>query len=228
MTKQDDLDAHLAPLRAIARSRCEGADSAHDWLHVERVTATARRIAAAEGANVRITTAAALLHELFNLPKNHPEAHRSGELCAAQARVVLVAQGWSEADMEAVCHAIHVHPFSLGVVPDTLEAKILQDADRLDAIGAVGVARCFATCAAMQRPFYDPDDPRAERRAHDDKRWGVDHFYQKLLRLETRMHTATARAIAARRTRFLRDFLEQFFEEVCPIGDPFPRDLTVG
>ena len=97
---------------------------------------------------------------------------------------VLRAQGWDEASREAVAYAIRVHPFSLGVTPVTLEAKVLQDADRLDAIGAVGVARCFATCADLKRPFYDPDDPLCARRDPDDKRWGIDHFYKKLLRLE--------------------------------------------
>ncbi len=216
VTPPDDasLDALLAPLRPVARARCEGADAAHDWLHVERVTANARRVARAEGADVTIAAAAALLHELFNYPKGHPESRRSGEVCAEHARDVLRAHGWEHARAEAVCYAIRVHPFSLGVTPDTLEAKVLQDADRLDAIGAVGVARCFATCAAMGRPFYDPDDPRAERRALDDKLWGVDHFFKKLLRLEAGMHTAAARALAAERARFMRAYLDRFFDEV--------------
>ena len=99
--------------------------------------------------------------------------------------------------------------------PETLEAKVLQDADRLDAIGAIGVARCFATCADMKRPFYDPDDPRCEHRAPDDKLWGVDHFYKKLLRLEAGMHTATARSLAAERTRFMREFLDRLADEIA-------------
>ncbi len=207
-------DARLDPLRAVARARCEGADAAHDWLHVSRVAANARRVALAEGADVTVAVAAALLHELFNYPKGHPDSRRSGEVCAEHAAAVLRAQGWEEAPVEAVAYAIRVHPFSLGVTPATLEAKVLQDADRLDAIGAIGVARCFATCADMRRPFYDPDDPRCERRAPDDKRWGVDHFYTKLLRLEEGMHTAAARALAAERTRFMRDFLDRFAREI--------------
>lgn len=208
-------DALLEPLRAVARSRCEGADAAHDWLHVTRVAANARRVALAEGADVTVAVAAALLHELFNYPKGHPDSRRSGEVCAEHAAVVLREQGWDDARAEAVCYAIRVHPFSLGVTPDTLEAKVLQDADRLDAIGAIGVARCFATCADMRRPFYDPDDPRCEHRAPDDKLWGVDHFYKKLLRLEAGMHTATARALAAERTRFMREFLDHLADEIA-------------
>ena len=207
-------EALLAPLRPIARARSAGADAAHDWLHVERVAATARRIALAEGADVTVSVAAALLHELFNYPKGHPDSPRSGEVCAEHAADVLRGLAWAEERVAAVAYAIRVHPFSLGVTPTTLEARVLQDADRLDAIGAVGIARCFATCADLRRPFYDPDDPRAERRALDDKLWGVDHFPRKLLRLEAGMHTATGRALAAERTAAMRDFLERFYREV--------------
>ena len=201
-------------LRHIAQTRCAEADPAHDWLHVERVAANARAISLAEGADVEITVAAALLHELFNHPKGHPESRRSGEICAEHAREALRMVRWPEGRIEPVCYAIRVHPFSLGVTPETLEAKVLQDADRLDAIGAIGVARCFATCSDMKRPFYDPDDPLCERRAPDDKRWGVDHFYKKLLGIEERMHTATARAMANDRSAFMKLFLKQFGAEV--------------
>jgi uncharacterized protein len=201
-------------LRHIAQTRCAEADPAHDWLHVERVAVSARAISLAEGADVEITVAAALLHELFNHPKGHPESRRSGEICAEHAREALRMVHWPEGRIEPVCYAIRVHPFSLGVTPETLEAKVLQDADRLDAIGAIGVARCFATCSDMKRPFYDPDDPLCERRAPDDKRWGVDHFYKKLLGIEGRMHTATARAMANDRSAFMKLFLKQFGAEV--------------
>ena len=86
-------------------------------------------------------------------------------------------------------------------MPETIEGKVLQDADRLDAIGAIGIARCFATCAEMRVPFYNPDDPFCGVREPDDKRWGLDHFYRKLLRIPDGLHTATARAIAKDRNR---------------------------
>ncbi len=201
-------------LRHIARTRCAEADPAHDWLHVERVASNARAISLAERADTEVAVAAALLHELFNHPKGHPESHRSGEICAEHAREVLRMVRWPDHRVEPVCYAIRVHPFSLGVTPDTLEAKVLQDADRLDAIGAIGVARCFATCSDMKRPFYDPADPLCARREPDDKRWGVDHFYKKLLGLEARMHTATAREMARARGAFMREFLARFGDEV--------------
>jgi uncharacterized protein len=200
-------------LVSIARTRCADADPAHDWLHVCRVMANARTLARAEHADEEICVTAALLHELFNYPKGHPESRRSGEVCAQHARDVLMQHRWAQERVEAVCYAIAVHPFSLGVMPATLEGKVLQDADRLDAIGAIGIARCFATCADMKRPFYNPDDPLCTTREPDDKLWGVDHFYKKLLKLEAIMHTSTARTMAHERTRFMQEFLKRFGEE---------------
>lgn len=208
-----DLDALFRTLEPVARERCSD-DSAHDWLHVRRVVASARSLAAAEGADRHVCTTAALLHELFNHPKGHPESHRSGEVCAEHARALLREHGAPEGFVEAVGYAIAVHPFSLGVTPTTLEAKVLQDADRLDAIGAIGLARCFATCAAMRRPFYEPDDPFCERRAPDDKLWGIDHVYKKLLKLRDGMNTATGRAMAGRRNEVIERFMDDLRAEL--------------
>lgn len=206
----------LAALEAIARPACEGNDPAHDWQHVRRVAANAARIAVAEGADTGVVVPAALLHELFNYPKNHPESARSGEVCAARAREALDRLHWPGERAEAVAYCIRVHGFSAGIVPDTLEARVLQDADRLDAIGAIGIARCFATGAVMRAPFYDPDDPFARRRALDDKRFSVDHFFRKLLKIPATLHTATGRAMAEERARFLEMFLGQLEREIAP------------
>ena len=200
-------------LEETARARCAD-DPAHDWLHVRRVVANARRIAESDGADVTVCVTAALLHELFNHPKGHPESHRSGEVCAEHARAVLREKGAPEDFIEAVGYAIAVHPFSLGVTPTTLEARVLQDADRLDAIGAVGLARCFATCASMRRPFYEESDPFCEGRAPDDKLWGVDHVYKKLLRLKDGMHTPTGRALAASRNEVIERFMSDLRAEI--------------
>jgi uncharacterized protein len=200
----------MGELGAVARLRCTGADPAHDYLHVDRVARSARTLAEAEGADVEVAVAAALLHELFNYPKGHPEAHLSGERCADEARVVLQGLGWRK--VEPVCYAIRVHPFSRGILPETLEAKILQDADRLDAIGAIGAARCFATCVSMQRPFYSLEDPFCRERAPDDKEFGLDHFFKKLLRLT--FHTAAAQREADARLAFLRAFLARLEAEI--------------
>jgi len=201
-------------LKTIARDACAGADSAHDWQHVLRVAGNAVALCAAEGADAGVAVPAALLHELVNLPKNHPDSARSGELCAERALAVLAGLGWPDERAQRIAYCIRVHGFSRGILPDTLEARVLQDADRLDAIGAIGIARCFATGAVMRSPFYDPADPFCARREPDDKRFSVDHFYKKLLRIEGTLHTATARRLAAERTRFMQAFLSQLGGEI--------------
>ena len=206
--------ALFARLEARARAAAAGRAPAPAPGHVLRVVENARRLAEAEGGDAGVLLAAAVLHELVNLPKGHPDSSRSGDLCAIEAERVLREEGFPAAGVAAVVACIRDHAFSKGVVPEALEARLLQDADRLDAIGAIGVARCFATTADMKRPFYDPADPFCRRRAPDDKAYGLDHFFKKLLLLEARFHTETARRLAAKRTAFLRTFLSQREEEL--------------
>jgi uncharacterized protein len=205
-------------LRDAARAASEGADAAHDYQHVLRVAAAAHTIAIAEGADVEVAVPAALLHELFNYPKDHPESSRSGELCAERAEALLAGLAWPAARSASVGYCIRVHPFSRGIVPETLEARVLQDADRLDAIGAIGVARCFATGGAIKRPFYDPADPLCRTHEPDDQRYCVDHFYRKLLKIPEALHTASARRIAEDRAAFMRSFLAELEREINSAG----------
>lgn len=201
-------------LAAVARAACRDREPAHDALHVMRVARAARAIASVEGAHVDVCVAAALLHEQFNYPKSHPESHRSGEVCAEHAKRELESVGWPAELVEPVCYAIRVHGFSAGIVPETLEGRILQDSDRLDAIGAIGVARCFATAADMKSLFYHPEDPFCRRREPDDRSFAVDHFYRKLLEIPERLHTGTARAMARRRIDFLNTFIEELRDDI--------------
>jgi uncharacterized protein len=148
------------------------------------------------------------------LPKSHPDSSRSGEICADHARELMRRHGYDEATVERVAYCIAVHSFSRGIFPETLEARVLQDADRLDAIGAIGIARLFATCADMKRPFYDARDPFCRERPADDKQFGVDHFYKKLLKISDGLHTQTARVMAEERTQMMRVYLEQLAREI--------------
>lgn len=211
------LWTRLDTVAADASREQAAADPAHDILHVRRVFRTACLLAQSEGANENVAGCAALLHELFSYPKSDARSPLSGEECARRARLVLQDEGVSSAEQEAVAYAIAVHPFSRGVLPETLEGRILQDADRLDAIGAVGIARCFSSGTAMGRPFYNEADPFCANRTPDDKEWTLDHFYRKLLRLESGFHTETAREMTRERTAFLHGFLTQFSRE---IGQP--------
>lgn len=197
-----------------ARRRLENAEPAHDFSHVERVVTNALTIARAEGANEAIAGTAALLHELFNLPKSHPDSSKAGDICAEHARELLVRAEAAPALVDPVCAAIRDHAFSKGVVPEALESRVLQDADRLDALGAIGLARMWATCADMKRPFYAPRDPFCESRAPDDKQWGLDHVYKKLLVVPERLHLATSREIASDRVAYIRAFLSQLRHEL--------------
>ena len=171
-----------------------------------------------------VVVAAALCHELFNYPKDHPESARSGEVCADHARALLAELAWDRGTIDRVCQAIRVHSFSAGLPAETLEDKVLQDADRLDAIGAIGVARCFATSATMKRPFYATTDPLCRARVPDDKQFALDHYYKKLARIPERLHTARAKALAVPRMRFLHDFVAQLGAEIAASTiDPSPR-----
>lgn len=189
-------------------------DSAHDIQHVQRVLANADKLLAVEGGRTHIVRVALLLHELFNYPKGHPCSHLSGDVCAERAEVVLRENAFPHTEIPLVVTCIREHSFSKGIIPQTLEGQLVQDADRLDAIGAIGIARCFATCAEMGRPFYQPTDPFCTTRSPDDKQWGLDHFYRKLFQLKDGMHTETARQLASERTRFMQRFVEQLGQEM--------------
>ncbi|MGZ5971094.1 MAG: HD domain-containing protein [Polyangiales bacterium] len=210
-----------ASLLALAEARCEGRPPAHDFDHVRRVVSLGRTIAREEGANVEVVVAAAALHELVNLPKHHPDSHRSGDLCAEEAARVLA----EHPAREAIVACIRAHAFSKGAAPPTLEAAVMQDADRLDAIGAVGIARCFATSTEMGRPFFHPTDPFARDRGIDDKSWGLDHFFRKLLRIEEGLHTKTARRLAGPRVAAMKAYLGALEEELLVSRDRADRGL---
>ena len=212
------IDASLwSRVRTEAKTRAHSNEPAHDFFHVERVVTNASAIARGEGVSADVEATAmlaALLHELFTLPKNHPDSSCAGEKCAEIARELLARERAPERLIDPVFLAIRDHSFSKGVVPDLLAARVLQDADRLDAIGAIGLARMWATCADMKRPFYAPEDPFCESRAPDDKAWGLDHVYKKLLVIPERLHTKAARELAKPRVAAMRAYLDALRAEL--------------
>lgn len=189
-------------------------DAAHDLGHIRRVVAMAERICAAEGADAEIVTLAAWLHDCVSVSKDNPDRKRASVLAGEKASEWLGAEGFPADRIGAVRHAIEAHSFSAGIAPETLEAKVAQDADRLDAIGAIGVARCFATAGAMGSSLFDPEDPFAENRPLDDKRFAVDHFTVKLFKLPEMLNTDAARTEAERRVAVMRRFLADLATEV--------------
>jgi uncharacterized protein len=191
-----------------ARALYDGADAAHAFDHVLRVTALAERLAAAEGADPVIVRTAALLHDV---ERHQPEHHLRG---AERAREIL--SGWPTPFVEAVAHAIAAHRFRAGPAPTTREAQCLFDADKLDAIGAVGVARAFAYGGKQGQRLWapiesiDPDGPELPAPEYTP----VHEYVRKLARLHTQLYTATARRIAAERHAFMVAFYARLQREV--------------
>ena len=189
-------------------------DSAHDFDHIMRVYKNAEKLAKKERANTKLILSAALLHDIVNYPKSDKRSKNSSMQSAVQARKILSKYDFSTSEIKIITDAIRDHSFSKNKIPKTLEGKILQDADRLDAIGAIGIARAFAVSGAENRPFYNDVDPFCSKRRPDDQKWAVDHFYRKLLKLEKLMNTKSAKIEAKKRTKILKNFLFELKQEI--------------
>ena len=181
-------------------------DSAHDFDHVLRVLANAQHIGATEDANMDILRTAVLLHDIARANQ-----YRTGKDHAAEgarlAREILEEAGQPDAFIEAVCHAIAAHRFRVNNPPKTLEAKILYDADKLDSIGAVGIARAFAFGGYKNRPLWREDG--------DDVHTTLQEFRVKLVKVKDTLFTHTARQIAQERHIYMVGFFEQMAAEVA-------------
>lgn len=157
---------------------------------------------------------AALLHDVGSEKKHTSKQSESEGQGLKTVEAFLESIGLDEAVREKVLYAVDVHRFSRGIVPVSREARILQDADRLDALGAIGIARVFLTGGTLDRALYHSEDPFCRAREPDDGKWNLDHFYTKLLKLESGMHTKSARKRAAARTAVLRRYLLDLEEEI--------------
>lgn len=198
------------------------ADGSHDIGHLRRVLALAMDIAAEEGGDHEILTAAAYLHDLVNLPKDAPDRDQASRRSAEAARPILRELGVTPAKHDAIAHAIAAHSYSGAIAPQSLEARILQDADRLDALGAIGIARCFYVSGRMGAALFDPEDPLAVGRPRNDKRYALDHFETKLYPVAEALLTPTAQRIGAekvaRMKRFVTDLVAEAGVATGPAG----------
>jgi uncharacterized protein len=192
-----------------ARRYYTGADAAHDFDHVLRVLALAERIAQAEDADLEIVRAAALLHDVGRADEERGNGCHA-RIGAARAREIL--QNHPQDKVEAVIEAIVAHRFRQGPSPQSLEAQVLYDADKLDSIGAIGIARAYAVAGHVGQRLWVKlaEDPVEGRDSHTP----VHEFAFKLSRLKDSLFTATARQIAADRHRFMGDFFRRLAEEV--------------
>lgn len=189
---------------------CHGADHSH------RVVANALQLATeSPGIDIDVLEAAAWLHDIGRgVPRKRGASHadRSAQLAVD----ILPALGFSRQQTQLVCTTIAEHRYTSGVIPASMEGKLLQDADRLDALGAIGIARTF--CEGRDRALYHPTAPFPDGRILDDDRFTLDHFFTKLLTLHKTLHTGQAQLLALRRREFLLSFLCEMADE---LGIPF-------
>ncbi|MFS2160470.1 HD domain-containing protein [Pseudomonas sp. Pseusp122] len=204
-----DLASLLLPHAMVAKD-----DGAHDRSHLMRVWHNVCTLRNTEGGDQELLVAATLLHDCVAVEKNSPFRSSASRLAAAKAGDILTEMGWDEERIDAVSHAIEAHSFSAAITPKTLEARILQDADRLDAIGMVGVARLFYVAGRMGSQLYDCTDPLAAQRDYDDQRFALDHFQTKLLHLAEGFQTATGTRLAQERQVRLQGFVAGFLDEI--------------
>jgi uncharacterized protein len=204
-----------------ARQYYLAADPVHDFNHILRVLALAERIGAETGADMEVVRAAVLLHDASGAtPDGAIAGARAShhETSAEAARAILASEGWPDDRIEAVLHCIRAHRFRGTETPRSLEAQILFDCDKLDVLGAIGVARAMAYAALAGQPLTG--EPSEKFKATGEKEPGEPHtpyheFLFKLGRVQDRLHTAPARAIAAERHRYLADYFERLARETA-------------
>ena len=189
-------------------------DPAHDLRHFERVVTTARKICVEENARLAVVLPAAWLHDLVLVPKNDPRRSWASRLSAEAALVFLREVEYPAEYLVDIAHAIAAHSYSANIEVETLEAAIVQDADRLDGLGAIGIARVMATGGLLKRGFYAPEDPFCETRAPDDGRFTVDHFYAKLFKTVDTLRARAGRREGQRRARVMHTYLDDLRAEI--------------
>ena len=188
-------------------------DGAHDLSHIVRVWRNAKSIHLEEGGDLEVLAAAVVLHDCVKFAKDSPLRSRASLLAANESRIRLTALGWEPSRIDTVASAIESHSFSAGIAPTSIEGCILQDADRLDAIGFSGIARCFYTAGRLGSRLYDFADPGGDSRPLDDALNALDHFPKKLLTLEGSFKTRTGQELARERHRRVLEFYRGMLAE---------------
>jgi len=193
------------------------ADAGHDLGHVRRVVRNVAWLTAEESADAWITLPAAWLHDCVAIAKDSPLRSRGSQLAAEAAAGFLQGQNYPSDKLAAVRHAIEAHSFSAAIPARSLEARVVQDGDRLDSLGAIGIARCLLVGGKLNRPLCAADDPFCDQREPDDGRFTIDHFYNKLFKLPDLMQTDAGRTEALRRVKIMRDYLHELRSEITRV-----------
>lgn len=189
-------------------------DAAHDINHIKRVVKTAKQLAQSESADMAVVLPAAWLHDCVTFPKNHPDNKRSSVLAADKAIAFLESIDYPTQYFEEIHHAICAHSYSAKIEAKTVAAKVVQDADRLDGLGAIGVARCMLVAGKLGSKIYHHQDPFCEEREADSKVAAVDHFYEKLFKTAKTMQTQAGLSEAENRVEFMKQYLARLEQEM--------------
>jgi len=189
-------------------------DPAHDLLHFKRVVGLSKFICEKENGNPEIVIPAAWLHDFVIVPKDSPLRSQASRLSAEKAVEFLQEVKYPQKYYNEIGHAIEGHSFSANIEIKTIEAKIVQDSDRLDGLGAIGLARCFATAGLMRRSFYDGQDPFCTKRAPDDSLYTIDHFYKKLFITAETLKTKTGKELGQKRVQYMQEYLDMLGSEI--------------
>ncbi|WP_018931224.1 HD domain-containing protein [Gracilibacillus lacisalsi] len=205
----------------MVRKQLLGEGSGHDWYHIERVTTTAKKLATEENADLFVVTLAALLHDLAD-----------DKVVESEEKGLAAIQDWlvqHQVDQDVIEHILTIikdMSFKGGNSKqlDSMEGQVVQDADRLDAIGAVGIARCFVYAGKKGQPIYDPEIEVREQMTTEEYRQGktsaIHHFYEKLLKLKDLMNTKAGYRLAQERHLVMEQFLDAFYLEVGEVKRP--------
>lgn len=216
----------LQTIRKLADNSMQGADPGHGIEHVERVEKNACKLID-RPVVLDVLLPAVWLHDCVSIPKNSPLRSQASRLSANHAIELLTSVNYPDEFFSAIHHAIAAHSFSANIPCESAEAMILQDADRLEGLGAIGLARCLMTGGAMGQRLYHPQDPFPATRPLKDNEQSVDHFYAKLFLLPRKMNTQRGRELAQTRCGVLIDFLKQLADELdIPFDSHYAQNLV--
>ena len=189
-------------------------NGSHSFDHTQRVYNLAIRIIGTEKANLDIVKTSAILHDVSRLKQDRGECTCHAEDGAKIAREILTNMLFPQNKINDVCYSIQIHRYSKGIIPKTIEACILQDADRLDALGAITIARIFDYGGKKNRPIYNPDLKVQEYFHNSESNTSFNHFYEKILKIKPEsFHTKKAQEIARGRYKFVEKFVNRFIKE---------------
>ena len=204
----------LEYLKKHVKKIYEKNDPAHDFMHIMRVYKNAEKICKLEKVDMKLVLVSVLLHDIVKKTDSDKRSKSSADLSADKAILILKKLQFSENDIIIVAEAIRNHSFTKNKISKSIEGRILQDADRLDALGAIGIARVFSVSGSKKRQFYQLNDPFSKNREPNDKKWALDHFFNKLLVLEKFMNTKTGKIEAKKRTSILKNYLTELKKEI--------------